>query len=133
MTEQILSDMGKREVAHTGAEQLVDAGTAFSPDMDIFMSENELLFIADLPGVAKGDVSIEIDENNALLIKAQNSLKEPEKVILRQFNLGNYYRAFQIGQEYDKDKAKAVLENGQLELRIPKREAVKPKRISINA
>jgi len=133
MTEKDIEKREKREVSHTGAEQMVDAGSAYSPDVDIYLSEDELLFAVDLPGVEKGAVSIEIDENNSLVIKAKTTLEEPEKPVLRQFNIGSYYRAFQIGEEFDKDKVNAKLENGLLEVRIPKREEAKPKRIAINA
>ncbi len=133
MTEKELEKREKREVSHTGAEQMVDAGSAYSPDVDIYLNEEELLLAADLPGVEKGDVSIEIDESNSLVIKAKTTFKETEKPVYKQFNIGNYYRAFQISDEFNKDKVTARLENGLLELRIPKREEAKPKRIAINA
>jgi len=133
MTEKEIEKREKREVSHTGAEQMVDAGSAYSPDVDIYLSEDELFLAVDLPGVEKGAVNIEIDENNHLVIKAQTGVSEPERSVLRQFNIGNYYRAFQIGEEFDKDKVNAKLENGLLEVRIPKREEAKPKRIAINA
>ncbi len=133
MTEKELEKREKREVSHTGAEQMVDTGSAYSPDVDIYLSDEALLLVADLPGVEKGDVNIEIDENNSLVIKAKTTLKETEKPIFKQFNIGNYYRAFQIGDEFDKDKVAGQLENGLLEVRIPKREEAKPKRIAINA
>jgi len=133
MTEKEIEKREKREVSHTGAEQMVDAGSAYSPDVDIYLSEDELFLAVDLPGVEKGAVNIEIDENNHLVIKAQTGVSEPERSVLRQLNIGNYYRAFQIGEEFDKDKVNAKLENGLLEVRIPKREEAKPKRIAINA
>ena len=133
MTEKELEKREKKEVSHTGAEQMVDAGSAYSPDVDIYLSEDELLLAADLPGVEKGDVNIEIDENNSLVIKAKTAQKEMENPVYKQFNVGNYYRAFQIGDEFDKDKVTGRLENGLLEVRVPKREEAKPKRIAINA
>jgi HSP20 family protein len=133
MTDKELQKREKKEVSHTGAEQMLDAGSAYSPDVDIYLSEDELLLATDLPGVEKGDVNIEIDENNSLVIKAKTTLKETEKPVYKQFNVGNYYRAFQIGDEFDKDKVSGKLENGLLEVRIPKREEAKPKRIAINA
>jgi len=111
----------------------VDAGTAFAPDVDIYVNDDELYLIADLPGVAKGDVNIEINENNSLILKAKTSQETPEKLIFKQFNIGNYYRVFKIGEEFNKDKVEAKLEDGLLEIKIPKREEAKPRRIAINA
>jgi len=53
--------------------------------------------------------------------------------VLRQFNIGNYYRAFQLSDEYDKEKITAKLENGLLQVTVPKREEVKPRKIEIKA
>ncbi len=123
----------KKEVANTSAEQLIESGQAYSPDVDIQASENEVVFIIDLPGVSKGDVKIEIDENDVLSIRAKNSYKEPEDIMFRQYNNGNYYRAFALSDDLDKDKISGSIENGLLEIRIPKKEEAKPKRIQINA
>lgn len=129
-------ELEKREktaVSTTAAEQIVEAGSAFNPDVDIYASENDLLLSVDVPGVKKGDASIHVDENNALIIKAKNSFSEPDGASVRQYNVGDYYRAFQIGDDYDKEKISASLENGVLRITIPKREESKPKRIQISA
>lgn len=121
----------KQEVGTTAAEKLENSGRAFSPDVDIYVSEDALFLAVDLPGVAKGDVTIQFDESNALIINAKTSQREQENCVLRQFNSGNYYRAFQLSDDYDKDKVAAVLENGLLKITIPKREEVKPRKIEI--
>ncbi len=130
------TDIDKREqqeVGSTAAEQLRHSGPAYSPDVDIYVSDDEAKFIVDLPGVGKGEVTIEVDENDSLIITGRNSMKEPDNPVLRQYRTGNYYRAFQLSKEYDKEKVSAVLENGLLEVTIPRREEAKPKRIEIKA
>jgi HSP20 family protein len=130
------TDIDKREqqeVGSTAAEQLRHSGPAYSPDVDIYVSDDEAKFIVDLPGVGKGEVTIEVDENDSLVITGKNSMKEPDNPVLRQYRTGNYYRAFQLSKEYDKEKVSAVLENGLLEVTIPRREEAKPKRIEIKA
>ena len=132
MTTEI-EKRGKQEVGTTAAEQMNYSGSAYSPDVDIFSSDVEVLFAVDLPGVNKGDVSIEIDETNTLIIKGKNSHKESENSVLRQYNFGNYYRAFQLSDDYDKEKITAKLENGLLEIKLAKKEEAKPKKIEIKA
>ena len=122
----------KQELKSTAAEHLQDAGTAYTPEVDVYVNQDEMVFAVDMPGVEKGGVNIEINENNILIIQAKNSQAEPENQVLRQFNIGNYFRAFQIGEEFDKDKMAGKLENGLLEIHIPKKEEAKPKRININ-
>jgi len=123
----------KQEVGTTAAEKLRHSGPAYSPDVDIYVSDDAALFLAELPGVNKGDVTIEVDENQSLVIRARTAYTEPENAVFRQYQVGNYYRAFQLSDEYDKERIAAKLENGLLEVSIPKREEAKPKRIEINA
>jgi HSP20 family protein len=128
-----LEKRGKYEVGSSAAEQMNQSGPAYSPDVDIHASEDNVLFSIDMPGVGKGDVSIQVDETNTLVISGKNSYKEPEGAIVRQYNVGNYYRAFQLSEDYDKEKITARLENGLLVVTIPKREEAKPKKIEIKA
>ncbi|MCU0609575.1 MAG: Hsp20/alpha crystallin family protein [Chitinispirillaceae bacterium] len=123
----------KQEVSNTAAEQITQSGTAYSPDVDIYASDDEVLFAVDIPGVGKGDVNIQVDETNTLVIKAKNTVREPEGVSIRQYHVGDYYRAFQISDDYDKEKVNAILENGLLQITIPKKESAKPKKIEIKA
>ena len=110
----------KQEVNSTAAEQINNSGHAYSPDVDIYASDDIVLFAVDLPGVGKGNVTIHVDETNSLIIRAKNSQKEPNDT-------------FQLSDDYDKDKVQATLENGLLQITIPKKESVKPKQIEIKA
>lgn len=123
----------KQEVSTTGAEQMNHSGPAYSPDVDIYSSDDKVVFAVDLPGVGKGDVDIQIDETNTLVIRAKNSQQEPQITVLRQYGVGDYYRAFQISEDYDKDNVSAKVENGLLEVAIPKKESAKPRKIEIKA
>jgi len=130
------SDLEKREkqeVSNTAAEQMNHSGKAYSPDVDIYVSNDEVVFAVDLPGVTKGDVSIQVDETDTLIIKAYNSAKEPENPVLKQYRTGDYYRAFQLSDDYDKDQINAELENGHLQITVPKKESAKPRKIEIKA
>jgi len=81
----------KQEVGSTAVEKLSHSGPAFSPDVDIYVSDDAALFIAELPGVNKGKVTIEVDETDSLIIRGKNDSKEPDNAVLRQFHTGNYY------------------------------------------
>ena len=89
--------------------------------------------MVDIPGVAKGDVNIEITENDVIVIRAKNSHVEPDNPLLQQYGVGNYYRVFQISNELDKDRVNVVLDNEQREIRVQKREKLKPRKIAITA
>lgn len=123
----------KQAVNTTAAEQLSESGPSYSPDVDIYVSDDELMIVADVPGVEKGEVNIAIDEDDTLILKAKSSVEEVSEPIMRQYEVGNYYRAFRLSEGYDKDKISATLENGVLELHVPKKEETKPRRIEIQA
>ena len=113
------------------AEQLIRIDNAYRPDVDIHYTEDAFIFLVDLPGVQTGDVQIEINEHNHLVLKARNSFVADGEALFRQSRFGNYYRAFTLNDEMDRSRIDAKLENGVLELRIAKREEVKPRRIEI--
>lgn len=122
----------KREAAGM-PENLVEVESSFLPDSAIYETEDNLFIRLDIPGVEKGKVRIEVDETNTLQIKAKNGFEEPSGLLMREFAIGDYYRSFRLGEEFDKDAISARLEDGILELKVSKKEEVKPRRISINA
>lgn len=128
-----LEKRGKQEVSNTAAEQMNHSGRAYSPDVDIYVNDDEVVFAVDLPGVGKGDVNIQVDETNTLIIRAKNTHREMAGAVIRQFRTGDYYRAFQISDDYDKDRVTASLENGHLQITVPKKESAKPRKIEIQA
>ena len=100
-------ELEKREKQSVGtalAEQLVEVRNAYSPDVDIYHDEegHRYVFLVDLPGVSQGNINLEIDEQNTLLLKAKTSFEEPEGISFRQFRTGNYYRAFALRKDVDK-------------------------------
>jgi HSP20 family protein len=123
----------QRAVTNTTAERLIDSQNSYLPDVDIFENKENVILFMDLPGVKKGDVDITVEENNTLIIRARSSFTEPQKLQYKQFNNGNYYRAFTLGNHFDLDKISTNFEDGVLKLTLPKREELKPKRIQISA
>jgi len=104
----------------------------FTPAVDVYDTEDAFVAVVDLPGVVKGDVKIEVDENNVLSVKAKQSFHEPDRAVVKEFIKGNYYRAFSLGDEFERDAVKAVFEDGVLEISVPRKEEQKPKRIEIS-
>jgi HSP20 family protein len=123
---------GRRDASPT-AESLVNVENAYLADSDIYETEEGLFLRMDLPGVEKGNVEIAVDEDNVLQVRAKNGFEEPKGAVLREFRTGDYYRSFRLGDLFDKDRIAAKLEDGVLEIAVPKREAAKPRRVAISA
>ncbi|MDG5813560.1 Hsp20/alpha crystallin family protein [Chitinispirillales bacterium ANBcel5] len=132
-----MAEQSKREqtpVHSSTAEQLVSAENSFSPDATIFDNKEALVLSMDIPGVHKGDVNVEVDENNILTVRAKCSMSEPEaEAAVKEFEPGNFFRSFTLSNEFQIDRITGKLDNGVLEIIIPRKEDVKPRRIQISA
>jgi HSP20 family protein len=98
----------------------------FSPSVDMFVDGNELVLKADLPGVRKEDIEIDIADT-MLTISGEKKIEEKiENGSCFSFerSRGSFCRRFELPEGMDTDKVKAHLENGVLEVRIPKTENV---------
>ena len=89
---------------------------------------------AELPGVKKEDIKIEIDGDQVSLsaeTRAEKEAKEGERVIHSERYYGRMARSFRLGAEIDQSRANAKYENGILELTLPKRVGSSSKQISV--
>jgi HSP20 family protein len=89
------------------------------PPVDIYEIPNALFLVADMPGVSKDNLDVRIDENTLTIQgKAQHEARgEP---IYREFELGSFFREFELSDEIDREKINAELRHGVLSLRLPK-------------
>lgn len=131
MTEQALQVQEKNAVAQATTEQLISADKAYRPDVDIYHTPEAFVFLVDLPGVRQGDIELEVNERNTLIIRARNSFAAVSAPVFSQTRFGDYYRAFELGDGIDREQISARLEQGVLEVRIAKREAARPRKIEI--
>jgi HSP20 family molecular chaperone IbpA len=101
--------------------------------VDIFEKEDELLLYADVPGVKQEDVDLHF-EKGELLLHSRCARRHPEaNMLLEEYGVGDFYRAFTISKQIDADKIHASLQNDVLTVHLPKRESLKPRKISVSA
>lgn len=131
MSNQELQVQEKNAVTQSTSEQLISTENAYRPDVDIFHTPTEFIFLVDLPGVKQGDIQLELNERNTLILRARNSFSLESEPVFFQSRFGNYYRAFELGEEVNREQISAKLEHGTLEVRVGKREAVRPRKIEI--
>ena len=94
----------------------------YRPDVDIYETDENLVLMADMPGV---------DEQGLQLEVARGLLTLEGRAAESGSNLREYYRQFKFGEQVDTDAGEAVLKDGVLTLRLPKLEAAKPKKIAV--
>jgi HSP20 family molecular chaperone IbpA len=129
--------MAEQTVATTSGQQMAMSkeGTRaperyIQPPVDIYETPEGLVLLADLPGVAPSDLVVR-HEDNVLTIqgKAQHLLTlEP---VYREYELGMFFRQFQVSEEVDREKIAARFHQGVLTLRLPKAEKAPPRQIAV--
>jgi HSP20 family protein len=103
------------------------------PAMDLLETDDHFVLRADLPGMTQEDVSIEL-EDTTLTVSGQRKAEHEERRegayrVERAF--GSFSRALTLPQGVDPESVTASFDNGVLEVRVPKPEQRKPKRITI--
>jgi len=89
---------------------------------------------AEIPGVNKDDIKIQVDGNRVSIsaeTKQEKEEKEGERVIRRECYQGSSYRSFSLDNDVDETNAQAKYENGMLELTLPKTNGREAKHIEI--
>jgi HSP20 family protein len=109
--------------------------STWTPPIDIYETDDALVFQADLPGVAKDEVSIEV-HNNTLILRGER--KHDAAVTEDNYHrveraYGPFQRSFVLPTMVDQEKVQASYYEGVLELRLPKLESAKPRRIAIQS
>lgn len=105
---------------------------AISPPVDVYENDEEVLLIADLPGVEKDDLHIDYHQGQ-LTIGGHRRGAEKKQRVVAEFRSADYRRTFVVPQGIDADRIAAELKDGVLSVHLPKQESIKPKQIQVKA
>lgn len=125
-------DMNTRELKRDApAAQQV---TPLVPPVDIVEDREGITLRADLPGVDREHLSIDVD-GETLTIEATVSLGESAGIqpVYTEVRIAQYRRSFVLGRDLDANRIEASIREGVLTLRVPKSEQAKPRRIEVKA
>ena len=112
-----------------------DQGRRWVPPVDLVEAEDHFVLKADLPGLSEGDVNIEV-QDGALTISGERKAEHEQREkgwyrIERSF--GRFSRSLTLPDGVDPDRIEASFNHGVLDVRIPKPEQRKPRRIAISS
>lgn len=104
----------------------------WSPAVDILESENELVVKADLPDVNEKDIDVQV-ERQTLTIRGERKFQKEENAGFHRIerSYGSFLRSFAVPSTVDTEKVAAEYRNGVLTVRLPKKEAAKPRQVKI--
>jgi HSP20 family protein len=101
-----------------------------TPPVDIYETAVGLVVKADLPGVAKENMDVRV-ENNLLTIRGKAVHAAPGDPIYREYGLVNFFRQFELNERVAQQQISAELKHGVLTLNLPKAEEAKPRKIDV--
>jgi HSP20 family protein len=107
----------------------------WAPVVDVTENENEIVLEAELPGMKKDEIDIQLN-GDTLTLRGERQIEQSQKDeqyhrVERQY--GAWQRSFQIEIPIDAQKVSADYESGVLTVRLPKAEEIKPRQIEIKS
>lgn len=122
----------KKEITQDHGEP-TRPGVQYLPLVDIYETEDAMTVVADLPGVSKEDLDIDLKEG---VLTISGLVREPEarfESVYSEYGIGGYTRRFTLGDSIDQSKIDAVLQDGVLTLTLPKSDRLRPRKVSVTA
>ena len=114
------------------ATESVSSRPTVRPAVDIYENQDELLLVVDLPGVATENLAIDLDTDTLTIVgRRPDTIPEGARVIAGSGFGWDFKRQFTVPALIDRDRIKADLKDGVLEVHLPRSERSKPRRISI--
>ncbi len=130
MADQELQATQKQEIAPEKGELTLE-GPYFSPAVDIYSNETELVLMADMPGVQNDQVEVDLSEGILSILGKVTVESTSGESLLAEYRTGNYFRTFRLTDDIDTGKITASLADGVLKLTLPKAAKAVPRKIPI--
>jgi HSP20 family molecular chaperone IbpA len=104
------------------------------PRIDVLEDETGITLLADLPGVPRERLELKV-EGDTLLVEGAVATPMPQQLqsVYAEVRVPRYRRTFTLSRELDASRIEANLKDGVLNLRIPKQEHARPRRIEVRA
>jgi HSP20 family protein len=108
-------------------------GGGFVPAVELTENDSNYTITVEIPGVQKNDVQVELQEGMLVVHGEKKSEREEKKDRSRyvERSYGSFSRAFDLPADADADRLEASFKDGVLTVKVPRKEAVKPKQIAI--
>lgn len=129
--DQEMQVQQKREVDRS--QESTTPTRAFMPTADIFETEDALTVVLEMPGVAKDNVDVSV-EDGILTVEGRIDFGKYEglRPIYGEYNVGPFRRSFRLSSRIDQSKINAEMRDGVITLVLPTAEQAKPRRITIS-
>ena len=127
-------EVQKKEAESPEKGELTRERKIYSPAVDIIERRDEIMLIADMPGVDDKAVDITLEKNVLTIYgKVEAGIPEKHTLYFSEYGVGDYQRVFTLTDEVDREKIRATVKNGVLTILLPKADVVKTRKISVRA
>jgi HSP20 family molecular chaperone IbpA len=127
-------DVQKKEAESPERGERTKTRRVYTPAVDIIERKDDIIVIADMPGVDEKSVDITIEKNVLTISGAVEAvIPENRTMYVNEYGIGDYQRVFTLTDEVDKEKIQASAKNGVLKIVLPKAEALKTRKITVKA
>ncbi|NLN93802.1 MAG: Hsp20/alpha crystallin family protein [Candidatus Hydrogenedens sp.] len=100
------------------------------PPVDIFETDTGLVVVADLPGVDKDSIEVDV-EKNILTLKACPAQNLKDDFLRQEYQLQPFFRQFQLSERVDQAGISAEMKYGVLSIHLPKVKEQQPRKIDV--
>lgn len=133
MTDTVKEVQKKEAELQTGVER-TRATRAYTPSVDILERKDDIVVLADMPGVDEKSVDITLEKNVLTIYgKVEPSILENHRLVSAEYSVGDYQRVFTLSDEVQREGIQASVRNGELRLVLPKAERMKTKKIEVKS
>ncbi len=130
--EELTMEIQKKEAEAPKGVERTRASKIYSPNVDIIERDEDIIVIADVPGVDEKSLDITLEEDILNIYgKIETDIPKNHQLVVSEYGIGDYQRSFTLFDEVDKDKIHANLKNGVLKIILPKAEKAKTKKIEV--
>ncbi len=107
---------------------------AWSPKVDIYEDDDRYILKADLPGLNKEDIQVDLNDNTLRISGEKKNVEKTSKdnYVRLERKYGKFVRSFTVSDNIDTQNIKANYKDGVLEVTLPKKEEAKPKQLKVH-
>jgi len=124
-------ELREKQAVEQAQGEVTWEGRFFNPHVDIFSSEKDITVQADLPGVERKNLDIDLREGVLTIVGKVDEKRDGFRAIRSEYEVGGYMRRFTISDEIDTEHIAATLKDGVLTLVLPKAAKALPRKIEV--
>ena len=132
-TELQVQDVEKKEVELGDAERTRDR-KAFVPRADIYEAGDEIIIVADVPGVDENAVEITLEKGVLSIVGyVEPATPGDYELAYAEYEVGDFQRSFRLSDQIDQEKIAATVKDGVLRLHLPKIGPAQARKIAVTS